>query len=127
MSATDRHPSKKQEEKMLEKELEKYFVEQCTKKGYWCLKFTSPSTAGVPDRIVLTRFGTYFAELKRPKVGSLSRLQDATFKKLQKYGHSVVVIQSKEDVDRFVHNIGVLEKTVWNNILKDSDLEEDEL
>lgn len=127
MSATDRHPSTKQEEKMLEKELEKYFVEQCKKKGYWCLKFTSPSTAGVPDRIVLTRFGTYFAELKRPKVGRLSRLQDATFKKLQKYGHSVVVIQSKEDADRFVHNIGELEKAVWNNILKDSDLEEDEL
>ena len=126
MGVIDRHPIKKQEEKMLEKELEKYFVEQCTKKGYWCLKFTSPSTAGVPDRIVLTRFGTYFAELKRPKVGRLSRLQDATFKKLQKYGHSVVVIQSKEDADLFVHNIGELEKAIWHDILKDGELEEDE-
>lgn len=112
---------------MLEKELEKYLVELCKKEGYWCLKFTSPSTAGVPDRIVLTRLGTYFAELKRPQGGRLSRLQDATFKKLQKYGHNVTIIRSKEDADRFVRTIGELEKAVWNNILKDSDLEEDEL
>ena len=112
---------------MLEKELEKYLVELCKKEGYWCLKFTSPSTAGVPDRIVLTRFGTYFAELKRPKGGRMSRLQDATFKKLKKYGHSVVVIRSKEDADLFVHNIGELEKAIWHDILKDGELEEDDL
>ena len=111
---------------MLEKELEKYLVELCKKEGYWCLKFTSPSTAGVPDRIVLTQMGTYFAELKRPKGGRLPRLQDATFKKLKTYGHNVTVIRSKEDADRFVHNIRVLEEVIWHNILKDGEFEEDE-
>ena len=111
---------------MLEKELEKYLVELCKKEGYWCLKFTSPSTAGVPDRIVLTRFGTYFAELKRPKGGRLSRLQDATFKKMKTYGNNVTTIRSKEDADRFVRTIKALDDLIWHNILKDGEFEEDE-
>lgn len=42
---------------MLEREIEKALIEETKKCGGLCLKFTSPSMVGVPDRIILLSGG----------------------------------------------------------------------
>ena len=52
---------------MKESEIERFFVKECKKKGWLCLKFVSPSMSGLPDRIILAPKGrVFFAELKAP-------------------------------------------------------------
>lgn len=72
---------------LLEREIEKKFralVESC---GGYCLKFVSPMHAGVPDRIVLLPGGrVIFVELKKPKGGKLSKLQQLWRDRLQALG-----------------------------------------
>lgn len=51
-----------------ERDIEGYFVEQVRSLGGECLKWISPGTTGVPDRIVILPLGmaVEFVELKRP-------------------------------------------------------------
>lgn len=52
---------------MLEKRIESAFVKATQKRGGLCLKFISPSMAGVPDRVVLLPDGHMgFVEMKAP-------------------------------------------------------------
>ena len=87
---------------MLEREVEKYFKEQVENTSSYCLKFTSPGTRGVPDRIVVSDHGIFFVELKRPKGGRLSPWQRRWRKKFRDLGHEVIVIHDKGEVDDFV-------------------------
>lgn len=80
----------------LEKQIEKYFVKAIEHQGGMCLKFVSPSQAGVPDRVVLLPgVPTFFVEFKR--TGETVRdLQRLAIKKMTKAGATVHVIDSKE-------------------------------
>ena len=61
---------------MLEKEIEKKLVDAVEAKGGKCIKWTSPGTTGLPDRIVLLPGGRIaFAELKRPRGSRKGSLQ----------------------------------------------------
>ena len=74
-------------------------------KGGLALKFISPGTAGVPDRIVLLPDGkVFFVELKAPgKYMSPKQIKMAgVFARL---GHQVRVINSMEDVQEFLDEI----------------------
>jgi hypothetical protein len=67
-----------------------------------CLKFTTPSVRGAPDRIMVLPGGiTQFVELKSPK-GRLSAAQRAFHERLQAQGHFVTVLRTKEHVDRYL-------------------------
>jgi len=60
---------------MLERELEAVLVRHCRERNVKCLKWVSPSEAGVPDRILIGPNGQVgFVELKRPG-GKLTPLQ----------------------------------------------------
>lgn len=60
----------------LEKEIEKKLVDAVEAKGGKCIKWTSPGTTGLPDRIVLLPGGRVaFAELKRPRGSRKGALQ----------------------------------------------------
>lgn len=79
-----------------EKDIENYLKRKCT--GL-CLKFTSPGTIGVPDRIVVLPKGIFFVEVKAP--GKKPRpSQLSMFRKLERLGHRVWVVDSYESVDR---------------------------
>lgn len=47
---------------MEESEIERFFVKECKKKGWLCLKFVSPSMSGLPDRIILAPKGRVFLQ-----------------------------------------------------------------
>lgn len=62
------------------------------------MKFISPGTSGVPDRICVLNGRTVFVEVKRPD-GVLSSSQKIVQKRLADLGAEVHTVWSMEDVD----------------------------
>lgn len=86
----------------LEKEVEIYLVKRVKEKGGLCLKFISPSLAGVPDRIGLLPGGNVrFIELKA-RGKKLRPLQQAVHSMFNRLGIKVYVLDSKESVDLWI-------------------------
>lgn len=87
-----------------ESKIEKYLKDEVEKVGGQAFKFTSPGTAGVPDRIVLHKGKSYFVELKAPgkKLRALQEYQKRQFKML---GFKVYVIDNLEKVEVFINEI----------------------
>lgn len=85
---------------ILERDLEKYFTAQCKKYKLLSLKLHVKFARGWPDRIVPLENGeVLWVELKRPG-GKVSALQNKVHNDLNKLGHKVYVIDSKEGIDR---------------------------
>lgn len=84
-----------------ERDIERYFLQQCRTYRLLCLKFVSPARNGVPDRIVVTPAKTVFVELKKPG-GSLRKIQRVTHSKLRRYGAVVYVVDDRQSVDRLI-------------------------
>ena len=95
-----------------EKEIENYLVKRVKELGGICWKFSSPGTAGVPDRIVMYQSCVTFVELKRPD-GHLSEIQKKRLKELDDQKILAQVVSSKEEVDR------VIEQLIMSNRLGD--------
>lgn len=93
-----------------ERRVEKYLVDRITNLGGLPWKFTSPGTAGVPDRIVIMNGLICFVELKRPKGGRVSDMQQWRINQLKKQGMKAYVIKNKDQVDHLVESMmrGVL-------------------
>ncbi len=92
-----------------ERDIEKYLRDQVKKIGGIAYKFESPGNAGVPDRMVLLPGSrVHFVELKAPGKKP-TPLQLAQHRKINKVGHSVLVIDSKEKVDRFIEQVKAVE------------------
>ncbi len=84
---------------MLEREVERYLVEQVRAARGMAPKWVSPANAGACDRICLFSGGrVVFVELKRPG-GSLRPLQERVIGLLRRLGAEVHVVDSKEGVD----------------------------
>lgn len=61
----------------LEKDIEQKLRRLVESHRGWCLKWVCPGWTGVPDRILLLPGGVVmFVELKRPKGGRYSAMQD---------------------------------------------------
>ena len=72
---------------VLEKELEKKLIRAIESHGGKCLKWTSPGTTGLPDRIALLPGGRIaFVEMKRPKGSRVDALQRYWRQKLKELG-----------------------------------------
>ena len=90
---------------MREKAIEQKLRTELKAKGGLALKFVSPGTVGVPDRVVFVQGGgVYFVELKAPGKG-LSPKQIKMAGVLERFGHKVRVIDSLEKVKEFVNEI----------------------
>ena len=71
-----------------------------------CLKFTSPSMTGIPDRIILLPKGKIgFVEVKRkderPRSIQIKRIND-----LRDLGFKVVVLDDEKNIDKILKEIG---------------------
>lgn len=86
---------------MNESPIEKRLREEIEKLGGRAFKFTSPSNAGVPDRIVLLAGRVIFIELKKPGK-DLRPLQKYRKRQFEKLGFEVLVIDTIEKVDEFI-------------------------
>lgn len=97
---------------MRENVIERALREAIKKKGGWCLKFVSPGTAGVPDRICLLPGGVIaFVELKAPgrhvKDGSL---QEFWGKELDRMDFHWCEINTTEDAKALAQYLGNLSR-----------------
>lgn len=82
---------------MREFEVENYLKKQIEKIGLRILKFESPGTAGVPDRIILLPDKqVMWVEVKRPK-GKLRPLQVKRKEQWEEAGQEVRVVTTKKE------------------------------
>ena len=87
---------------MLEKDIEKYLREQVKTINGIAYKFTSPQRRSVPDRICLFPYSLVaFVECKAPGKKA-TPAQEREIKRMHNLGFLVLVIDSKEDVDKFI-------------------------
>ena len=90
---------------MNEKQLETQFTQAVSKAGGKAYKFVSPTTAGMPDRLVIFPGGKVgFIELKAP--GKKPRpLQIHQLETLNGYGLYARVLDSPHDIQEVIHGI----------------------
>ena len=90
---------------MREKEIEKTMVDETKKKGGMALKLTSPSSSGLPDRMLLFPKGkVIFVELKAPGKNT-RKLQDVVIASLRALGFRVEIVDTKEKAREVVDEI----------------------
>ncbi len=96
---------------MHEREIEKKLVNSVKEQGGICWKFTSPGTAGVPDRIILMPEGRIaFVEVKAP--GEKPRpLQQSRHRLLRRLGFKVYVLDALEDIEKIISEVKDYEVT----------------
>ena len=85
---------------MLEKTTEAWLKKQIEKLGGYFLKWTSPGTDGVPDRILLLNGHVMFVEMKQAD-GRLSPRQSVMLKELARRGAMCHVVYGKEGAELF--------------------------
>lgn len=89
----------------LEQKLEQQLIQAVRNHGGLCWKFTSPGTAGVPDRIIILPGGHIaFIELKAP--GQKPRpLQMRRHDQLRQLGAMVRTIDKPHHIQEVIHEI----------------------
>lgn len=84
---------------ILEKELEAKLVKGVKQMGGQCLKWTSPGTTGLPDRIILLPGGIIvFVEMKRPKNSKTAQLQWYWHRMLIKLGFDSYIASTEQSI-----------------------------
>lgn len=84
-----------------ERDAENLLKRRVKKLGGLCLKFTSPGTSGVPDRIIILAGAVYFVELKAPKKDP-TPIQARVHRDFEARGVQVYVLRGVEEVEKFV-------------------------
>ena len=87
---------------MVEKMIERKFVDEAKAAGGWAPKFTSPGTDGMPDRILLMPGGKIaFVEVKAPgkKPRPLQLMRHAALRRL---GFNVFVLDDPNQIQSII-------------------------
>jgi G:T-mismatch repair DNA endonuclease (very short patch repair protein) len=85
-----------------EKLVESQLLRSVSRAGGLAYKFTSPSRAGVPDRVVVLPGGRIsFVEVKAPG-GTLSEIQKVEIARLRKLGAVVHVVWDADGIERVI-------------------------
>ncbi len=91
-----------------EKVIERYLCRRVREAGGLCLKYSNPGESGYPDRVVVMPGGDVaWVELKS-RGKHPTAIQRARIDELRRLGHRAWVIDSKDMVDEFLINIGLL-------------------
>lgn len=90
-----------------EKSIERYLVARAKKLGLPCLKYSNPSVAGYPDRLLVLPDGqVVWVELKS-KGRRPTKLQLMRHTELFGLRHSVKVIDNRADVDALMDTVAL--------------------
>ena len=84
-----------------ERDVERYLIKECEKRGWLCWKFVSPGRRGVPDRIVIRPGSAAFVEVKR-KGGRISPLQIRRIEELIRLLIPARVVETKGEIDEMI-------------------------
>lgn len=90
---------------MREKAIEEKLVKEVKARGGLALKFVSPGTNGVPDRIILIAYGKVaFVEVKS-KGEKPRAVQVRMIKKIRDLGFNVYVLDDEKDIGGIIDEI----------------------
>lgn len=90
---------------MREKAIEEKLVKEVKARGGLALKFVSPGTNGVPDRIILIAYGKVaFVEVKS-KGEKPRAVQVRMIKKIRDLGFKVYVLDDEKDIGGIIDEI----------------------
>ena len=84
-----------------ERDVERYLIKECEKRGWLCWKFVSPGRRGVPDRIVIRPGAVAGVEVKR-KGGRVSPLQIRRIEELIRLVIPARVVKTKGEIDEMI-------------------------
>lgn len=87
-----------------ENKIEQYLRRKAEENGFLCLKFTSPSLSGVPDRVLIGKGLTFFVETKKAN-GKTQEIQNAVIDQFRKCGAVVYIIDSTDTVDKLFDSL----------------------
>lgn len=94
---------RKERKETIERAIEAYLLKECVKYGAVCVKVQM--RRGFPDRLVYWFDGVHdLIELKRPIGGRFEPLQIPTHAKLRLRGHTVLVINTRSQVDEYIRS-----------------------
>ena len=92
-------------EKYPEKWIEAQLKKMIEHRGGVCLKFVSPGTTGVMDRIILMPGGrVLFVELKQ-RIGRTSGMQDYWIGRFRELGAEVYLVKGWENTKKFIEEV----------------------
>ena len=89
---------------MRESVIERLLANKVKALGGLSYKFSSPSHAGVPDRVVIFKSRVVFVELKT-ETGKLSGIQIKTIRDMREQGADVRVLKGAGEVTAFIDEI----------------------
>lgn len=90
---------------MKEKEIELKLVKEVASIGGWCLKWTSQSMTGIPDRIILLPKGKMaFVEVKAPRQKP-RKIQMKRIQQLKNLGFLCFVLDDMKDISRLLEEV----------------------
>ena len=84
-----------------ERDVERYLIKECERRGWLCWKFVSPGRRGVPDRIVIRPGAVAFVEVKR-EGGRVSPLQVRRIEELIRLVIPARVVETKGEIDEMI-------------------------
>lgn len=87
---------------MTEKQVENRLLKGIRAMGGECFKWVSPGNNGVPDRIIMLTGKSWYVELKKPKGGKVSKVQEWRSRQFLKLGFEIIRLWTYEDVDMFL-------------------------
>lgn len=90
--------------RIIEKNIEQYFIDQIHEKGGITYKFNSMGNNGVPDRVAVLKGHTFFVEFKAPGK-TLRPLQEHVLNDLRHHGADVYWADSTIIVDSILRVI----------------------
>ncbi|MCW2279890.1 PDDEXK family nuclease [Lactococcus lactis] len=88
----------------LENDIEKRLIKKVKALGGLTFKLTSPSTKGVPDRVVIFKGRAHFVELKRPK-GTPRALQLYWISEIKSQEVDALTLSTFDEVDQFIEDL----------------------
>ncbi len=103
-----------------EKNLEIRLREKIKALGGRAIKFTSPGSAGVPDRLVLIDGRAEFVELKTFG-GNVSPLQQDWQDEFKRMGQYAIVIRGNEDLDAYFRRLDDLRRETVSAAMHEED------
>lgn len=83
---------------MTEQQIQSKIIKKLESEGWYVVKLIKTNKNGIPDLLAIKESKTVFIEVKKPKVGVLSPLQDYRIKELQSHGITAKVCTSESDI-----------------------------
>lgn len=83
---------------MTEQQIQSKVIKRLENDGWYVIKLIKTNKNGIPDLLAIKPPFVKFIEVKKPKTGILSKLQEYRINELKQFGINTIVSISEEDL-----------------------------